>query len=175
MKWVNHIAIAGATCAVWQPELVPLAVAGSTAPDWLEWVLKALKHRVGHRTVTHYVVYWVGGVLFGLYAWDFNHAITAFSFGGLSHVFADSLTLMGVPLGWWSDRKYHLFGGRLRTGQMGEYWVTGAIVLLCFGFAIVTRHYADSPYSPFFFDWADCYKQGLCDAKEWKDNRFRWL
>jgi inner membrane protein len=58
---------------------------------------------------------------------------------------------------------------------MGEYWVTGAIVLLCVGFAIVTRHYADSPYSPFFFDWADCYKQGLCDAKEWKDNRFRWL
>jgi hypothetical protein len=26
MKWVNHIAIAGAVTAVWRPELVPLAV-----------------------------------------------------------------------------------------------------------------------------------------------------
>ena len=52
--------------------------------------------------------------------WDFHYAITAFSAGGFSHVFADSLTLMGVPLGWWSDRRFNLFGGRLRTGQMGE-------------------------------------------------------
>ena len=120
MKWVNHIAIAGATCAVWKPELVPIAVLGSTAPDWLEWVLKACGRRVAHRTLTHYVIYWVLGIVFGMFVWDFHYAITAFSAGGFSHVFADSLTLMGVPLGWWSDRRFNLFGGRLRTGQMGE-------------------------------------------------------
>jgi inner membrane protein len=129
VKWINHIAIAGATCAVWKPELVALAVAGSTAPDWLEWVLKAVGRRVSHRSVTHYVIYWVLGIAFGLFAWDFHYAITAFSIGGLSHVMADACTLMGVPLGWWSDRKFHIFGGRLRTGGMGEYWVAGAVVL----------------------------------------------
>jgi acyl-CoA synthetase (AMP-forming)/AMP-acid ligase II len=40
-----------------------------------------------------------------------------------------------VPLGWWSDRRFHLFGGRFRTGQLGEYWFSGAIVLACIGLA----------------------------------------
>ena len=68
MKWVNHIAIAGAVTAVWRPELVPLAVLGSTAPDWLEWVLKATGRRVRHRTVTHYVAGWAFGLAFALRA-----------------------------------------------------------------------------------------------------------
>jgi len=175
VKWVNHVAIAGATCAVWRTELVPLAVAGATAPDWLEWVLKGLGRRVGHRTVTHYVIYWLFGIAFGLFVWDFHYAITGFSLGGLSHVFADSLTLMGVPLGWWSDRKYHLFGGRLRTGQMGEYWVTGAIVACCVAFALITRHYGIGGFAPFFWDYPKYYQEGLIDGHEWKENRFRWL
>lgn len=174
MKWVNHVAIAGATTAVWRPELVPLAVLGSTAPDWLEWVLKAMGRRVGHRTVTHYVAYWLIGILFGYFVWDFHYAVTAFCAGGLSHVLADALTIQGVPLGWWSDRRFHLFGGRLRTGQMGEYWVAGGVVLACAGIALLTRNFSHA-YTPFFFDWADCYKKGLCDAAEWKANRFRWF
>lgn len=175
MKWVNHIAIAGAITAVWRPELVPVSVLGATAPDWMEWALKAVGRRVGHRTVTHYVAYWVMGLLFGLFAWDYHYFITAFSAGGLSHVMADACTLMGVPLGWWSDRKFHLFGGRLRTGQMGEYWVTGAVVLVCIGVATMTRHWGSGAYSPFFWDWADYYHDGLIDGHEWKSNRFRWL
>ncbi len=131
VKWVNHIAIAGATCAVWKPELVPLAVLGSTAPDWLEWVLQAMGRRVRHRTVTHYAASWLFGLGFGVFVWDYHHALTAFAAGGLSHVFCDSLTVQGVPLGWWSDRRFHLFGGRFRTGQSGEYWFSGAIVLAC--------------------------------------------
>jgi inner membrane protein len=165
LKWVNHIVIGGAVTAVWKPELVPLAVLGATAPDWMEWVLKAIGRRVGHRTATHYVSYWVIGILFGWIAWDFHYAITAFSAGGLSHVLADACTLMGVPLGWWSDRKFHLFGGRLRTGQMGEYWVSGAIV----------RSWGNMGYAPFFWDWAGYYKEGLIDGSEWKTNRFKWL
>jgi len=175
MKWVNHIAIAGATCAIWKPELVPIAVLGSTAPDWLEWVLKAFGRRVAHRTLTHYVIYWVLGIVFGMFVWDFHYAITAFSAGGFSHVFADSLTLMGVPLGWWSDRRFNLFGGRLRTGQMGEYWVTGVIVVMCISVGVMTRHFDGGDYTPFFWDYPDYYHQGLIDGAEWKENRFRWL
>jgi inner membrane protein len=175
MKWVNHVAIGGAATAVWRPELVPLAVLGSTAPDWLEWLLKAMGRRVTHRTVTHYVVYWVMGILFGLFLWDFHHALTAFCAGGLSHVLADALTIQGVPMGWWSDRRFHLFGGRLRTRQMGEYWVAGGVVVICLAIGMMTKHWGNQDFSPFFYDWADCYKRGLCDAKEWKENRFRWL
>ena len=57
MKWNNDVVIAGSVAAVWKPELVPLAILGSTAPDWLEWLAKAVGRRVRHRTVTHYVVY----------------------------------------------------------------------------------------------------------------------
>ena len=49
------MAIAGATTAVVAPPMVPVALLGSTAPDWLEWVFKAVGRRVKHRTVTHYV------------------------------------------------------------------------------------------------------------------------
>lgn len=175
MKWINHVAIAGATCAVWRPELVPLAVLGATAPDWLEWVLKAVGYRVRHRTVTHYLVSWLAALLFGLFVWDFHHAITAFAAGGLSHVLCDAFTIQGIPLGWWSDRRFNLFGGRLRTGNSGEYIFSGVIVVVCFGIALYTKQWHEGDYSPFFYDWSDYYQKGLIDGKEWKENRFRWL
>jgi inner membrane protein len=175
MKWINHIAIAGAATAIWRPELVPIAVLGSTAPDWLEWVLKAVGRRARHRTVTHYVAAWLFGLFFGLWLWDYHHVVTAFTAGGLSHVIADALTVQGVPLGWWSDRRFHLFGGRLRTGQMGEYWLAGVFVLACIGISAATRHYGATEYSPFFWDFADYYHQGLIDGHEWREHRFRWL
>lgn len=176
MKWVNHVAIAGATTAVWRPELVPLAVLGSTAPDWLEWVYTATTRRhIKHRGATHYVTSWLFGLAFGLVVWDWHFALTAFAAGGLSHVMCDALTVQGVPLGWWSDRRFHLFGGRFRTGQMGEYWFAGAVILACVALALLTRSWGGGEYSPFFFDWADYYKRGLIDGAEWKEHRFRWL
>jgi inner membrane protein len=176
MKWVNHIAIAGAGAAVWKPELVPVAVLGSTAPDWMEWVYTAATRRkIKHRGATHYVAGWVSALFFALSLWDWHFALAAFSAGGLSHVLCDALTVQGVPLGWWSDRRFHLFGGRFRTGQMGEYWFAGAFVVACFGVVLLTRHWGGGGFSPFFWDWADYYKQGLIDGHEWKENRFHWL
>lgn len=175
MKWINHALIAGSMTAVWRPELVPLAILGSTAPDWLEFGLKALGRYVKHRTSTHIVAYWALGLAFALFAWDWHHAFAAFCGGGLLHCFCDAFTVTGVPLGWWSDRRFHLFGGRLKTGQPGEYWVAGLVMLACVGLSLMTRHWGGGGFSPFFFDWAGYYRDGVIDAKEWKENRFRWL
>ena len=174
MKWVNHLAIAGATTAVVSPALVPIALLGSTAPDWLEWVLKALGHRVRHRTVTHYVLGWCVGLVFAVALWDFHGVLAAFMWGGLSHVLADSLTVMGVPFSPFSDRRFHLFGGRLRTGDPGEYFIAWGLVGLCLMLSIMLKPYGGGWY-PFFPNWAGLYEDGVVDAKEWKDNRLKFF
>jgi inner membrane protein len=173
MKWINHIAIAGAVCATFRPELTPVAILGSTAPDWLEYILNGLGIRTAHRTTTHYVSAWIAGLLFGAFLYDWHGVITWFCFGGLSHVLADALTIAGVPLGWWSTTKFHLFGGRLRTGRPGEYFVSGGVVAACVVFSLLTGGVVFSGYSPFFTDWRGCYEQGLCSALEWRENRMR--
>ncbi len=174
MKWVNHLAIAGATTAVISPALVPVALLGSTAPDWLEWVLKALSGQaVKHRGVTHYVLGWILALAFALLLWDFHGILAAFFWGGLTHVLADSMTVSGVPFAPTSERRFHLFGGRLRTGESGEYVIAWGIVAACIAVAQLTQ--TQSGWYPFFYDWAGLYEQGLVDAKEWKDNRFRFF
>lgn len=173
MKWFNHIAIAASTTAVVAPALVPVAILGSTAPDWLEWVLKALGKRVKHRTVTHVVVYWVALMLFGLLVWDWRGVIAAFGYGGLTHVLADSLTIAGVPMLPTSERKFNLAGGRLRTGGGGEYIVAGGIAVVCFFLA--TSIHSKSDFFPFFYNWQGMYKEGLIDGSEWKANRLKFI
>lgn len=174
MKWINHVAIAGATTAVIAPPLVPLAILGSTAPDWLEWVFQAFGNRVKHRTVTHILVYWLFSMLFFMLIWDYHGIGSAFCYGGLTHVLADSLTVTGVPFSPLSDRRFHLFGGRLKTGQPGEFMVSGGIIVVCFflGSAI---HSTTGSFIPFFYDWAGHYESGLIDGSEWKTNRFKFL
>lgn len=174
MKWVNHLAIAGATTAVVSPALVPVALLGSTAPDWLEWVLKAMTgHEVKHRGVTHYVLGWVVALAFALGLWDYHGIFAAFFWGGLTHVLADSLTVSGVPFSPHSDRRFHLFGGRLRTGESGEYVIAWGLVAVCVGIAQLIN--TSGHWYPFFYDWAGLYEQGIVDGKEWKDNRFRFF
>ncbi len=174
MKWVNHIAIAGATTAVINPTLVPFAVLGGTAPDWLEWVFAALGRKVKHRTVTHYVTGWAIGLAAALLLWDFNGILAGFFYGGLTHVLVDSLTIAGVPFSPHSDRKFHLFGGRLRTGAAGEYFVAWGIVGVCLIVSMTLKPIISGFY-PYFYGWGNLYEQGLIDGKEWKDNRFNIL
>ena len=175
MKWVNHLAIAGATTALVSPSLVPVALLGSTAPDWLEWVLKALGNPVRHRTVTHYLLGWALLLAFGLGLWDFHGMVAAFAWGGLSHVLADACTVMGVPFSPHSDRRFHLFGGRLRTGGSGEYGVAWGLVAVCLVIAVLFKPHGGSGWYPFFYDWAGLYQSGVIDAKEWKDNRLKFF
>lgn len=174
MKWINHLAIAGATTALVSHALVPVALLGSTAPDWLEWVIKAVSgHNLKHRGVTHYVLGWIIGLVFAVLLWDFHGILAAFFWGGLTHVLADSLTVSGVPFSPHSDRRFHLFGGRLRTGDAGEYGIAWGIVAVCVVLAQVIH--TGNDWYPFFYNWGGLYEQGIVDGAEWKANRFRFF
>ena len=174
MKWVNHLAIAGATTALVSPALVPVALLGSTAPDWLEPVIKVVTgHDVKHRGVTHYVLGWIIALAFALLLWDFHGILAAFFWGGLTHVLADSMTVSGVPFSPHSDRRFHLFGGRLRTGEAGEYGVAWGLVLVCICLSQVLH--TSSEWFPFFYNWGGMYQEGIVDGAEWKANRFRFF
>ncbi len=176
MKWFNHIAIAASTMAVISPTLVPIAILGATAPDWLERLYVALTGiRLRHRGPTHFVLGWILGLFATLVLYDFHHIGAAFFYGGLTHVVADAFTVTGVPFSPLSDRRFHLFGGRIRTGNPEEYLISGSVVIVCAIIAIATRHYADVSYAPFFFDYPAYYQDGLVDAKEWRDHRFKFF
>jgi len=55
MTWKSHMAIATAVTMPFNPMAIPVALAGSTAPDWTEWILKFFGIRVQHRGATHYL------------------------------------------------------------------------------------------------------------------------
>ncbi len=175
MIWINHMVIGGSIAAAFNPVMIPLAIAGSTAPDWLENISNHLGYPIKHRTVTHYVSSWVALVLFGLLVWDFHGIIFWFGLGGLSHVIADSLTVMGVPIGSWSDRRFHLFGGRLKTGRPGEYFVSLGVVIVAVIIGWGSGTFTDNGFRPFFYRWDHLYQDGVIDGYEWKQNRFRWI
>lgn len=175
MKWVSHVLIAGAICAVFNPLAVPAAVAGSTAPDWFEYLIKAVRgdKRLKHRGVTHYLFAWVLAALVALLIWDFRGWMFWFSVGGAVHWVCDALTVSGAPVGWWSDRRMTLFGGKVRTGSSAEYVITGLVVLVC-AVLIWSRHSAGG-FIPFFFHWGEFYEQGVIDGFEWRANRFSFI
>ena len=182
MKWQNHIIIGASFGAVVNPLVIPMAMIGSTAPDWIEYILKICGHRVRHRTVTHVVMYWVAAMLFFWLVIDYRHFGLGFAIGGFSHVIADSFTIAGVPFSPASDARFHLFGGKLRTGNAGEYIVAGLIALMCFGWVYYSptsfknSHDAEtSGFMPFFYDWKKEYDSGIVDGSEWKENRLKFL
>lgn len=173
MKWVSHIAIAGATTAVYDPKLVPLAVFGGVFPDLAEQIgNRFLGARLTHRQETHYFVYWLAGFLF-FFLLDLP-LVASFLWGGLTHVLADSVTITGVPFSPLSDRRFHLFGGRLRTGSAAEYIFVFCFSVVCFLLANYI-HRESGGFLPFFFNWGEYYENGLIDAAEWKANRFKFF
>jgi len=172
VKWVNHVLVGGAPCALVAPALVPVAILGATAPDWIEWAGNIAGRHIKHRGPTHYFAVWLLGFAFFASVIDFHGIGQAFCWGGLSHVLADSLTVAGVPFSPLSDRRFHLFGGRLRTGGAGEFLIAWGIVAACAAGSALFKGYS-SDYVPFFPDWAGRYDRGLVTAKEWRDNRFR--
>jgi inner membrane protein len=175
MKWFSHAGVAGSVAAVFDPGAVPLAVLGSTAPDWLEYLAAALGHRIKHRTSTHVLTSWLTAAAFFLVVWDYRGFGLAFALGGCCHWLLDSLTVTGVPLSWWSDRRTTLLGGRMRTGGMGEYVLTGAVMLVCAGVIWAKGESLAGGYIPFFRNWPALYQEGLVDGAEWRARRFEWF
>jgi inner membrane protein len=176
MRWFNHILIAAAPAALITPRLVPVAILGATAPDWLEWLAKIARHPVKHRGPTHWVAAWLIGLAFGaLLPAPGGGIIAAFAWGGLSHVLADSLTVSGVPFSPLSERRFHLLGGRMRTGGAGEFGVAWGVVLVCWALSGQIAAPGGGGFLPFFPDWSARYEDGTATAKEWRDNRFRFF
>ena len=173
MRWISHIAIAASICAVVNPFAVPAAVLGSTAPDWFEFILRAVQRdkRVKHRAGTHYLAGWAMLALAALFIWDWRGWIFWFAIGGAIHWFCDALTVTGAPVGWWSDRRVTLFGGKVHTGGSAEYIIAGVIVFIC---AVLIWSKSTSPGSfiPFFYHWGEFFDRGLIDGLEWRNNRF---
>lgn len=118
-----------------------------------------------HRGVTHWLVNRIVAVIFSWLAWDSRNLGLAFSLGGLWHILTDAMTISGVPVGPWSDRKIYLFGGKLKPGSPTEYLVSAVVVLIC---AVIAWHKPSTEFVPFFYDWLQYYNEGLIDGKEWK-------
>jgi inner membrane protein len=173
MRWVSHIAIAGSICAVFNPLAVPAAVLGSTAPDWFEYVKQAVNRhqRVKHRGSTHYLAGWVAAMLVAHLVWDWSGWVFWFAAGGAIHWFCDALTVSGAPVGWWSDRRVTLFGGKVKTGDSSETMITVIVVLVCAGL-IWMRTTTPGGFLPFFYQWGSYFDRGLIDGLEWRTNRF---
>jgi inner membrane protein len=173
MRWISHLAIACSICAVFNPVAVPAAALGSTAPDWFEFIKRAIQRdrRVKHRGSTHYLVGWVAAALAAHFVWDFQGFLFWFAIGGAVHWFCDALTVSGAPLGWWSDRHIMLFGGKVKTGGSAEYIIAGLVMVVC-ALLIWTKHASPSGFIPFFYEWSQFYQRGLIDGIEWRNNRF---
>lgn len=169
MKWFAHTVIAGSTAAVISPPLVPAAVIGSVAPDWLETLLRLVGHPVTHRTSTHVLTHWI---IASVVAWFIHPIAFAFALGGLSHIILDALTMSGVPLSPYSRQRLHLLGGRFRTGEPMEYVFAVGYAVICYavGSMVFTQEFA-----PFFYNWGELYEDGVIDGSEWKANRFKLI
>lgn len=172
MRWVSHIAIAGAISAVFNPIAVPAAVLGSTFPDWSEWILRRVTGRkVAHRGATHWLTSWLLLALFASLVWDYQHLLFWFAIGNVVHWFCDAVTVSGAPVGWWSDRRITLFGGRVKTGGLSEALVTCSMVALC-AVAIYARRDVATGFIPFYFHYGEMYEHGIIDGAEWRAHRF---
>ena len=178
MTWKSHIAIAAAVTIPFNPAMLPMAILGSTAPDWSEWILKFFGIRVKHRGATHYLIIPMAIIILSFLI-DFKSMVFWFGVGYLTHWIADSLTISGVPISPYDRNKVHLFGGKLRTGDMSEYIISFSLlaaVLLIFN---PMKHYMSKQenealnFDVYFIDYGDLYEKGIIDEKSYLEKRFK--
>ena len=126
---------------------------GCTAPDYLEMSYRDIHNRwdygrlIPHRTLTHWVLPWVGLLLAGIFlpmeyllpeigianviTTHIRWGIVGFASGGVLHLFCDWMTPMGIPF-------LRPFGKRhslrwYRTGGLGELLAVACICVICMG------------------------------------------
>ena len=178
MTWKSHIAIAVATTLPFHSELIPFAVLGSTAPDWSEWVLSFFGINVRHRGATHYLYIPFLIILSGTFISPF---ITWFGVGYLTHWFADSLTISGVPISQQDTHRIHFFGGKIRTGEPLEYIVAFGFLSVIVGavqpqledFKDDNQDSGYEVFNPYFIQFHKLYDDGIIDEKQLRDNKFK--
>jgi len=184
MKHFNHYIIGGATCYLFNPPLIPVAMIGSVAPDYIEYILNSpiiqqirKSSKAGgvikHRTTTHIMIYWIALILFAWFVYDFRGIIFWFAIGGFTHVFTDALSPAGIPLTPFSTNRSSFFGGKIQTGVPAEYAIAIIYLVLCLFVAQSLN--TQMGFVPFFYNWAQEYNDGLIDGYEWKLWRFKIL
>lgn len=162
------------------PALVPVAALGATAPDWSEWIGKFFGMHIEHRKQTHYLIVPVGIILLSAFI-DYHSIIFWFGIGYLTHWFADSVTITGVPLSPWDTRKIHFFGGSLRTGEPIEYvYAFGILALSIFIFMpainkIMNEKENEFSFNPYSMQYRDLYEKKIIDEKEMVEKRFKFF
>jgi inner membrane protein len=107
-------------------------------------VSKQIYTKYGHRTITHSLASWllVSLPFFASFALapDIAYYLWGTALGYLSHIFADLLTVSGIPLAYpWSEKKFVALGGIVDTGKRSHTIITtvfiSAAVLLLFQFS----------------------------------------
>lgn len=179
MTWKSHIAIASACTLPFNPSALPFAVLGSTAPDWSEWILKFFGIQVKHRGATHYVIIPLGIIALSFFI-DFKDLIFWFGVGYLTHWFADSLTISGVPLTPWDRSKIHFFGGKLKTGELLEYIIAFSLLAMSVTIAkptleLFTNSNQNTSFNVFSMDWQDLNNKNIIDNQELLEKRFKFF
>jgi len=176
MTWKSHIAIATAVTLPFNAELIPIAAAGATAPDWIEWILKFFGIHCQHRKETHYLIIPLAIIALSFLI-DYRNILFWFGIGYLTHWVADSLTISGVPLTPWDNRKIHFFGGALRTGEPKEYvYSFGLLAISVFLFKPTLASFTgENSFNPYNVNFKHLYEQKIIDEKEYYDNRFRFF
>jgi len=183
MTWKSHAAIATAVTLPFNPALLPVAVAGSTAPDWLEWVGNFFGAHIEHRKQTHYLIIPIALIAIS-FVFDYRDILFWFGIGYLTHWFADSVTISGVPISPWDKRKIHFFGGAIRTGEPIEYvYSFGLLALSIFVFKPAVLHITQLgdkqeqaiEFNPYNMQYRDLFEKKIIDEKEMVERRFKFF
>jgi len=173
MTWKSHIAIASAVSIPFNPLYVPFAIAGSTAPDWIEYLLKFFGIRVRHRGATHYLYIPILIIIFSIFIeYDF---LLWFGIGYFTHWFADSMTVSGVPLSQFDNHKIHFFGGKMRTGDPLEYIIAFGLLATSLVFVKPTIEYIDPrkhKFNPYYMNYRALHEDKIIDNKTMREHRF---
>jgi len=183
MTWKSHIAIASAVTIPFNPSALGVAILGSTAPDWSEWILKFFGIKVEHRGATHYVIVPLFFIVLSFIV-DFRDLIFWFGIGYLTHWFADSLTISGVPLSPWDNSRIHFFGGKLRTGDLMEYIIAFSLLAMSITIAKLmidtvynftkNDEYVHS-FKVFSMDYEELNEKNIIDNAEFLEKRFKFF
>lgn len=132
MKWINHNIFSASVAAMTglPPAGIAVVTAFSVVPDLVEF--RIFKHRGWSHGwwVYAFLAFALSAVMPSLSAYIFYAA-----FGAMLHLICDALTMMGIPVAPFSDKKIAM--KLFKTGDLLEYllcllFAAGAIFLVAF-------------------------------------------